>query len=117
MFLDLLDLSAAFDTVSHKVLLNHLESHYGTHGIALQWLSSYLENSSQSVLIGEKQSEESQLKWGVPQGSVLGPDLFSDCSAPLATIIRSFGVTAHCYADDSQLYVTFCPGVNECEVF
>ena len=116
MFLVLLDLSAAFDTVSHEVLLSRLRLQNGINGNALQWISSYLHDRSQSVLVAGNLSEAAPLKWGVPQGSVLGPDLFSDYSAPVANIIRSYGVTAHCYADDTQLDVTFSPGDNESEV-
>lgn len=54
-------------------------------------------------------SEPATLKYGVPQGSVLGPGFFSDYSSPVAAIIRSHGISVQCYADDTQLYVSFRP--------
>ena len=56
-------------------------------------------------------------RYGVPQGSVLCPALFSDYSSPVASLIRSFNIIAHCYADDTQLYVPFTPGIDEEEVW
>ena len=71
----LLDLSAAFDMVDHKILLNCLENHFGIKGMVLQWIDSYLTNWSQRVVIGDTKttgakSEGISLKFGVPQGSV-----------------------------------------------
>ena len=84
----LLDLSAAFDMVVHKILLNWLESHFGIKGMAFQWIESYLTNWSQGVVIGDMnttgaKSESIILKFGVPQGSVLGPILFTPYTCPL----------------------------------
>ena len=116
VFLVLLDLSAAFDTVSHDILLDRLSTDSGISGSALSWISSYLTNRTQSVLVSGKYSDPAHLRYGVPQGSVLGPALFSDYSSPVASLIRSFNIIAHCYADDTQLYVPFTPGVDEEEV-
>ena len=107
VFLVLLDLSAAFDTVSHHILLKRLANKYGVTGDAAGWIRSYLTGRTQSVLVSDKYSEPAVLKYGVPQGSVLGPGLFSDYSSPVASIIRSHGVSVHCYADDTQLYAAF----------
>ena len=71
----LLDLSAAFDTVDHDILLTRLHSKYSISGIALEWFRSYLTNRSQFALI-EEWSQSCELKCGVPQGSVLGPILY-----------------------------------------
>jgi len=116
VFLVLLDLSAAFDTVSHDILLDRLSTRFGISGSALSWISSYLSDRTQSVLVSGKYSDAAHLCYGVPQGSVLGPALFSDYSSPVAALIRSFNITAHCYADDTQLYVPFIPGVDEDDV-
>ena len=72
----LLDLSTAFDTVDHQLLLGHF-SDCGVEGTALSLLKSYLENREQCVPIGESRSEPKDLQYGVPQGSVLGPVLFT----------------------------------------
>ena len=58
-------------------------------------------------------SETRTLKYGVPQGSVLGPELFKDYASPLASLIQSFDVLFHGYADDTQMYITFAPGPDE----
>ena len=108
MFLVLLDLSSAFDTIDQGILLKRLSS-VGLEGCALSWFASYMNSRSQSVKICESLSSRVQLPYGVPQGSVLGPSLFSIYSGPLADIARSHGVNVHLYADDTQLYLPFNP--------
>ena len=83
----MLELSAAFDTIDHNVMLERLSVHYGIKGNALKWFRSYLENRSQSVIVDDVISEPKQLKYGVPQGSVLGPLLFMAYMAPLREVI------------------------------
>ena len=72
----LLDLSAAFDTIDHDTLLSCLSSRFGFAGSALKWFRSYLQDCFQSVKIGSSLFNLFKLKFGLPQGSVLGPLLF-----------------------------------------
>ena len=103
----LLDLSAAFDTIDHNILLTRLSSYFGITGSALDLLTSYLLNHTQSVRIGSHISSSSPLTTGIPQGSVLGPLLFTLYTTPLSHIISDTGLSFHFYADDTQLYVSF----------
>ena len=73
VFLILLDLSAASDTVNHSLLLARLQKSFGIRGIALQWFDSYLSQRTRFVNINEVNSTVRDLPMGVPQGSVLGP--------------------------------------------
>jgi hypothetical protein len=102
-----LDISAAFDTVSPSKLTERLKVYFGVDGTALKWISSYLENRSQYVKLNGVESPINFLQAGVPQGSVLGPVLFSAFIAPLADLIDSFNVAHHQYADDANLYHSF----------
>ena len=80
-----LDLSAAFDTLNHKILIQRLiES--GFSGKALDWLISYISDRMSRVSIGDYSSEYKKMTHGVPQGSVLGPLLFSIYLSPVFKI-------------------------------
>ena len=105
----LLDLSAAFDTVDHSILLSRMNSYFGIGGVALDWFQSYLSGRTYCVRTDNVTSDISQLKYGHPQGSVLGPILFSMYTSPTADIIRKHGLKYHCYADDTQIYISVDP--------
>ncbi|XP_071794571.1 uncharacterized protein [Asterias amurensis] len=104
----LLDLSSAFDTVDHPTLLTRLRQ-LGLGGTALDWFESYLSKRSQAVHLREATSQTVQLDSSVPQGSVLGPQLFSVYMLPLRHIITKCNLGYHVYADDLQQYISCLP--------
>ena len=91
----MLDLSAAFDTIDKSVLLNRLTEWFGITGCALKWFSSYLIGRSQAVKVNDTLSSDTDLSCGVPQGSVLGPLLFSLYTSPLSKVINRFTSINH----------------------
>ena len=105
----LLDLSSAFDTLDHDILLNILRTKFGVDGTVLKWFKSYLSGRSQPVLINNTLSNRHDLAWGVPRGSCLGPLLFILYTSELFDIVKSHNLHVHCYADDTQLYISFSP--------
>ena len=84
----MLDLSAAFDTVCHSTLTSRLESKFGVKGAALEWVRSYLLGRTQRVSVKGAVSENFDLRHGVPQGSCLGPLLFSLYTSKLFDITK-----------------------------
>ena len=92
-----------------RVLLHILESSFGINGKVLDWFQSYLTGRTQTVQIKKSTSEPHALKYGVLQGSVLGPILFTIYTTPLGQLISRHGLTFHLYADDTQLYLAFKP--------
>ena len=107
--LTLLELSAAFDTIDHCILLDTLQHMYGISGTALSWFSSYLTNGTQSVIVNDHISQVSSLSHGVPQGSVLGPILFILCTKPLSNLIQCHSTESQSFVDDTQLQVSVPP--------
>ena len=105
----LLDLSAAFDTIDHKILIQKLSNDFGIRGNALRWFVDYLQNRSFCVKVNQGFSDFLCLLFGVPQGSLLGPILFILYIKHLQKVAARFGLNIQLYADDSQLYIAFHP--------
>ena len=110
-----LDFSAAFDTVSHDILIHKLQSLLGPPGSALQWFRSYLRGRSQQVTINGVLSKKFGLECRVPQGSCLSFLLFTFYASKLFRIIKFHLPSAHSYVDDTQLYLSFRPLESPCE--
>ena len=104
-----LDLSAAFDTLDHGALLARAQSMFGISGVVLTWLKSYLADRSAFTLVDGRRSAVATFKSGVPQGSILGPLLFSLYVAPIGHLSDRNGVNNHHFADDTQLYISISP--------
>ena len=99
----LLDLSAAFDTIEHQILLSRLNHDLGIRGTALNWFRSYLSDRIQYVLIDDQKPRETSLDFGVPQGSVLYPVLFILCTTRLTCLIETHSIRHEMFANDTQL--------------
>ena len=104
--LTLLDLSAAFHTIDHATLTDRFSDWYGISGQAQIWFSSHSQNRHQCVKNKDILSDKVTLSYGVPQGSVVGPVLFTLYATPLSAIISSFDINHHLYADDTQIYIS-----------
>ena len=109
VFLVLLDLSAAFDTVTHSILFDRMEYELGIKGAALMWLKSYFSWRTTCIYINGSQSANCTLDYGLPQGSIVGPLSFTVYTIPIGRIIQKHDLSYHLYADDVQLYVSFDP--------
>ena len=107
-----LDLSAAFDTVDHSILLNRLSSKLGLNGTALASLQSYLSGRSPRVSLREAVSDKFDLRYGVPQGLCFGPLLFTVYASALFDVLEKQLPNVHYYANDSQSYISFSPKVH-----
>ena len=99
-----MDLSKAFDTLDHKILLSKLQYH-GVTGTALSWFNNYLSNRSQYVEINGISSDvKKNIDTGVPQGSILGPLLFLIYMNDIPNVSKIFKFIL--YADDTTLFST-----------
>ena len=99
----LVNFSGAFDTVNHNIMIQQLQLRYGFVGKALAWLQSYLEGRTQRVVIHDASSNTTRVTSGIPQGSVLGPLLFSLYVQPISDII-----TAHDFVFTTTLMTCSC---------
>ena len=104
-----LDLSAAFDTVDHDLLLVIPKSQFGVDGIPLAWIKSYLDHRSFQVQVGTALSQSIEVPYAIPQGSLLGPVLFICYISTLSDIIQDTSISMLGYADDHAVYKSFSP--------
>lgn len=105
----LLDLSSAFDTIDHEILLQRLEHTFGLTHTALTWFSSYLSDRFQRISIEGTLSDAFPIEYGVPQGSCLGPLLFTLYASTLFKLAEKHKPKIHSFADDTQLHISFKP--------
>ena len=114
MLTALLDLSAAFDTLDHSILLKRLEITFGVRGTVLYWFSSYVSEWVQSVIVNGSVLDHCLLLYGVTQGSVLGPVLFTLYSRPLSEVISQRSCAFYKYTDDTALSKSCMVEDSEC---
>ena len=105
----LINLSAAFNTVNHPTLFQCLEKQFGFHDSVLSCFKSYLSDRKQCIILNGMWSNTFHLPFRVPQGSCLGPVLFTQYASSLFSIFNKHPVCAHAYANDHQLYMDFSP--------
>jgi Reverse transcriptase (RNA-dependent DNA polymerase) len=103
--LALYDVSSAFDMVDHEILLQRLETSFGLKGTPLTWFRSYLSDRTQMIITGDSRTLWTRVKFGVPQGSVLGPLLFILFTADISSLFPSCDAAGHLFADDVQAFV------------
>ena len=109
VLLAMIDLSAAFDTIDHDMLVRLMDEEYGIRGSALSWYSSYFRDRHQYCKLGCHESDRHKLNTGCPQGSVFGPVSYNLYTAPIERILARHGLQYHKYADDIQVYISCRP--------
>jgi len=100
----LLDLSAAFDTVDHQLLLSVLAKRFSLDSTVLGWFESYLTDRTQIFTYKGEQTSSFPVDCSVPQGSVLGPRCFVSYTEDIADLLEAHAVQSHLYADDTQFH-------------
>ena len=103
------DFSSAFDTIDHPILVHRLHTNFGFTDTVLQWFSSYLTDRTHYVSLSNHCSAFTHVHSGVPEGSVLGPILFTMYIKPLSAIIDSHTIIHHSFADNLQLQMSAPP--------
>jgi len=98
----LLDMSAAFDTIDHGIMLDVFQCRFGVGDAALDWFASYFADRTQKVVTGTDSSSVSQLLIGTPQGSVLGPKCFVTYVEDVTEIFQQHGIPHHLFADEGH---------------
>ena len=106
----MLDLS--FDVIDLGIMLTHLQHSFGVTAEALDWMRSYFSGRTQCVSVGPATSFNAHLCCGVPQGSVLGPKVYYIYTKPVGDIVKTHNLRYHCYADDTQIYLSIKPNEN-----
>jgi hypothetical protein len=99
----IVDLSAAFDTVDHSILLSILEKEFGVCGTALLWIKNYLSPRTFTVKVNDGCSEPKSLHFSVPQVSMAGPTFYWAYASPLKTVADNHNIKINGYADDHTL--------------
>ena len=107
-----IDLSAAFDTVDHLILIDVLNRRFNIGGVALKWFANYLTSWSCKVIVKDAHSTEKRLIFSVPQGSVAGPVLYNVYASTLKEVASS-SIELHGFADDYMIEDSFKPNADQ----
>ena len=107
VILVMLDLSAAFDTIDHDILVERMRTRLGVEGSALKWIRDYHTDRKQLVVINMNKSSPLPLRFGAPQGSIVGPEDYKIYTLPVGDIVRKYDLTFNGYADDSSNHISF----------
>ena len=108
----LLDLSVAFDTVDHQVLLNILERKFGIKDVALKWFKSYLQKRGFRVCVNDAYLTRGDIDFSIPQGSINGPVLFNAYFSTIRSV-TDLDITVNVFADDHSLQKEFIPHLEQ----